>query len=127
MTQCVRRYLLPPLRTQRCSEPIEELADSRVGERLPIVADAMGEKELTSINSVRDGRPILDEVRPELRRDARIENDGQILNVTFAMPLRLEVQFVGLTIDVVDSDRANFRPTRACVAHTQKDRYIAMQ
>jgi hypothetical protein len=37
-------------------------------------------------------------------------NDGQILNVRFAMPLRLHVQFVGLTIDVVDSDRANFRP-----------------
>src|ERR1051326_7332471 len=117
MTQRMRGGLLPPLRTQRCPESIEELADSRVGQRLAIVAETVREKELAIINSVRDGRPIFGEIRPELRRDARIEDDGQILNFTFAMPLGLEVQFVGLTIDVVDSDRANFRPTRACVAH----------
>jgi hypothetical protein len=58
------------------------------------------EKELTVINSDRDGRPIVAEVRPGLRRDARLKNYRQILNVTFAMPLRLEVQFVSLTIDV---------------------------
>src|SRR5215469_5081598 len=69
-----------------------------------VVAYAVREKKLTIIDSVRDSRPILAEVRPELRPDPRIKNYGQMLNVTFAMLLRLELQLVGLTIDVVDFD-----------------------
>jgi hypothetical protein len=63
----------------------------RVGERLPIVANAMREKKFGVISPVRDDRSVIAEVGPELPGDVLIKNDGQVLEVPFAMPFRLQV------------------------------------
>jgi hypothetical protein len=64
----------------------------------------MGEEQVPLVGGVRNDRPVVREVRPELFGDLRVHDHREVFDVPLAMTFCLEFQVVIAPVDVIDSD-----------------------
>ena len=82
----------------------EDFSNDRVGDGPAIIADAVGEEKVPLVGRVRNDRPVVREVRPELFGDLRVHDHREVFDVPFAMAFCLQFQVVIGPVDVVDPD-----------------------
>ena len=96
--------LLAPAWTECRSQSREDFSDDRVAAGPTIIADAVGEEQVSLIGGVRNDRPVVREVRSELFGDLRVHDHREVVDVAFAMALCLQFQVVTVPVDVIDVD-----------------------
>ena len=86
--------LLAPEWTECRSQPIEDFSDDRVSYGSAIIADAVGEEQIPLVSGVRNDRPVVREVRPELFGDLGVHDHREVFDVPLTMTFCLQFQVV---------------------------------
>ena len=100
------RSLTPAEVSSYWSDKALDFITSRPGAwlKLTVVANAVGEEQVSLIGDVRDDRPVVREVRPQLFGDLRVHDHWQVFDVPLAMAFCLQFQVVIVPVDVIDPD-----------------------